>query len=694
MGAASFTIEMGFGFGPGDTVSSWTDVSQWVHLEGRSDVVSASSGRGAIGSGITPGSLTFVLDNADRRWDPTYADGPYYGDLVAGVPVRVRSTYSATTRTRWSGFVSSGWAQPVGSTSSVVSVTAHDLFGQLAAGEAPTSAWDASVPLLSPPPDQWWRPGVDGWIDRVGQRRARQTSALSEVDTLVAGGDRSWGQLDPDGCGIAEDATLLIDPDTGHLVISAWIRIEPRTAENSTVTVPIYSQSDSVQPAWITVRIYAWEHGIHVVSVCPGFDQLYMTMEPRTYADYAGAHSFGDNWWIADGEPHHILVSIEQPTTVGWHRTPEIEPLLNLGTHPLSTGPQPHIFIDGIEPPAYGYSLTPGTGNAPDTPVRLGGAIGAVAGTTGTTGFSGTIDHLLVWGDHPGSEADMADLAAELNELGRGAWAGERLDERLTRIITATGYANSLGTLDTSGIKTLQGYRQARPMDLLQKIEDTEQGRIWVDRDGDLRFSKRSWAWTDTTATTVQLTLSDVPSELAGGAQEMLEAGTRVNFDPYSVTNVAQVTSTYGRMQTVEDAASIAQVGRRNPVHLSGLLHPSDRQSLSIAEWLVYSQSTPQPRVEQVAFRVETNPTVLAPIAQQIEEGWLVRVILSPPLDNTGTPIGSNLDVYGHVIGVRHEMSYFGWTVTLLLDSTRANRTFFQWGVSGWGNSDGEGWGY
>lgn len=677
MAAATVTVEMGFGYGPGDVVSSWTDVSQWVHLEG-SETLSASSGRQQLDS-ISPGRLTFRLDNADRRWDPTYTAGPYYGDLVAGVPVRVRTTYSATTRTRWSGFVSSGWAQPVSSTASVVSVEAHDLFGQMAAADGPTSAWDASVPLLSPAPEQWWRPGVDGWIDRIGKRRARQTSALVDTDTLVAGGDASWGQADPDGCGLTEDTTLLVDPDNDRVVISFWLRIQPRVDGNFGTRVPIFTQGSAVE-GFHTIRVYAWQQGIAVLVSTPGYGVSYYTQDPQELL--AGVVQSGP-WWIADGEPHHVLIVVDEPTTAGWARTPEMEKIvLEVNPSPgLSTGPQPHIWIDGIEPHAYGLVTKPGSGVAPGVPVKFGGDFQI-------NGFSESIDHMLVWGDHSGTDADVADLAAELNALGREAWAGENLDERLARIINAVGYGNRLGTLDSSGIKTLQGYRQARVMDLLQKIEDTEQGRIWVDRDGDLRFSKRSWAWTDTTATTVQLTLSDVPSELAGGAQEMVEAGTRVNFDPYAVTNVAQVTSTYGRMQTVEDDTSIAQVGARNPVHLSGLLHPSDRQSLSIAEWIVYSRSTPQPRVEQVSFLVETNPSVLAPIAQQIEEGWLVRVILSPPLNSAGSPIGSNLDIQAHVIGVRHEINAFGWTVTLLLDSTRAGRTWFRAGVSLVGGSD------
>jgi hypothetical protein len=42
------------------------------------------------------GTATIVLDNRDRRFDPSYAAGPYFGNLKPGKQVRIRVTYSPT----------------------------------------------------------------------------------------------------------------------------------------------------------------------------------------------------------------------------------------------------------------------------------------------------------------------------------------------------------------------------------------------------------------------------------------------------------------------------------------------------------------------------------------------------------------------------------------------------------------------
>jgi hypothetical protein len=86
-------------------------------------------------------------------------------------------------------------------------------------------------------------------------------------------------------------------------------------------------------------------------------------------------------------------------------------------------------------------------------------------------------------------------------------------------------------------------------------------------------------------------------------------------------------------------------------------------------------------QARQVSFRVEDNPTVLAPFAAQVEEGWLVRI--------RKTTTAETLDLYAHVIGIEHQWSWTGWTVTLTLDATRTGFTFFRWGTSTWGGSAG-----
>ncbi len=55
--ALETTVEIAFGFGPNDTVaddSDWTDVTDFVDLQGLAPGMSASSGRSAVLGDLTP----------------------------------------------------------------------------------------------------------------------------------------------------------------------------------------------------------------------------------------------------------------------------------------------------------------------------------------------------------------------------------------------------------------------------------------------------------------------------------------------------------------------------------------------------------------------------------------------------------------------------------------------------------------
>lgn len=679
------TVEMAFGISPSvaPAPEDWTDITAYVDLGPTGPAITAATGRDSVRAGITPGALSFTLVNTDDRWNPRNTTGPYYGLLDNGTHVRVRVSHDGTTWTAWTGFVANGWPQTITTRYPTVTITAHDVFGLAAQGEAPATAFDAEVASLAVPPDQWWQPGVDGWIDQAGGLVGQHTSMLVELDPVVDGEERSFGQIEPDGYGLVAHPDALLDPDSSNtIVVSAWIRLPDAdslalmVADSGGTDLPLVFQSapsntPGVDSASLTVTVGS--AGVKVRVACPSWKTEgdgYVTV--TTDLSPAGV-GFTPN------SRHHVQVAVTRPSTSGWVCTPDISATIDgSGGTPLAAGGRIRVWINGTEATGYGLVNLASTALGSAGPLRIGGS-SAYYGVTTAPRYVGTIDHLMVWHAHPGSAADLDAQALALTRAGVLAWAGDRLDQRLARIADGMGLTAHVGTLDASGIVTQQGYRRSNPIELLQTIEHTEQGRVWADHDGAIRFSRRSWSWNDPEATTVQVTFSDDPALLAAGAaQELLEAGTVIADDPLDIVNVASVNSTNGRQQVVEDADSIARYGRRNAVQLSNLLHPSDRQSRSIAEWIIDSQGTPKVKAQKVTFRVEDNIDALAPLAAEIEEGWLVRIVTT-----------AGLDLYAHVVGARHEWSYTGWTVTLALDSTRTGRTFFQWGTSSWGGSAG-----
>jgi hypothetical protein len=83
----------------------WVDVTPWVrsfeYARGRQHELDAAR----------PGTLRVVLNNSDRRFDPTHAGGPYYGQLKRRRRVRVSAVWeppSGTTYRLFSGYAR-GW---------------------------------------------------------------------------------------------------------------------------------------------------------------------------------------------------------------------------------------------------------------------------------------------------------------------------------------------------------------------------------------------------------------------------------------------------------------------------------------------------------------------------------------------------------------------------------------------------------
>lgn len=638
-------IEIGFGAGPTEPFPVWTDISDFVWGAGSGPELAVTRGRTGERAQVQPGTATFTLDNTDGRFDPDNEGSPHWPGVVDGVPVRVRAASNARTERVWRGWVES-WPQVDAGSSRIVEIDCLDVIGLIAQGDAPATAFDAEARRLDEQPDQWWRPGADGWIDRVGGLAARHTSALSKMETSVVDGDESWGQEDPDGHGLAPRVQEGAD---GWTVISAMVRFPADRPHDELLDVRIPT-------------VICWQPAAYSGQV---FDRLRLTASGGQVSaavtvrarDGSGVRTAAS--WSTAPDVDSDMVAVELHDG----RAHAVTVAMRAG-HPNST--HCHLWVDGQAVRMHLTDWNQGPASVPihgsDSTLRIG--VGAATSVFNGTPYQGVIDHLMIWGDHPGTVGAIEADAKRLADAARLAWAGQRLDERMRSILVGVDTADLIGAMELSGIVTRQGFRQSAPLELLQKIEDTEQGRVWVDRWGEIRFFSRNWP-SRAQSSLVRAWFSDSPADLADGASPMLADQLRMSKDPRQTTNVAQVTSEHGRMQTVEDADSIAKRGRRNPVHLSGLLHPSDRQSRAIAQFIIATSSEPRWRVDSLSFRAEDSST-LARYAQVVEEGDLVRVTRS------------GRDVFGHVVGVQHHVDQWGWQVTLSLDSTRAETEFWR----------------
>lgn len=177
----TITVEIAFEYNPLSTAPTWTDVSAYLRSG------SVTRGRSNETETFSAGTCRLVLDNRDRRFDPTNTSSPYAGYLSPRNQIRVRATYNATTYPLFRGFVV-GWPQnrDEADRDDTVEVNAVDglayLSGQSLGADLYSSYLNAFSPIAI------WPLGDEGveQIDIVGAQNFITTSELAHNDTSCA----------------------------------------------------------------------------------------------------------------------------------------------------------------------------------------------------------------------------------------------------------------------------------------------------------------------------------------------------------------------------------------------------------------------------------------------------------------------------------------------------------------------------
>ncbi len=130
------TVQLEVGWdaaGPNDATFTWTDIT--AYWRG----FNTTRGRGHERDTVTAGTLTQILSNDDRRFEPEYASGAYFPNVLLMKPVRARAVHNTVTYDLFRGFIEAlpqAWPSMKDST---VSMTAVDGFKVLAWNEVTTA---------------------------------------------------------------------------------------------------------------------------------------------------------------------------------------------------------------------------------------------------------------------------------------------------------------------------------------------------------------------------------------------------------------------------------------------------------------------------------------------------------------------------------------------------------------------------
>lgn len=667
-------VEVAFGLGPYDEPldADWVDITDYV------DEVSTSRGRDSELDAYPAGSMRLTLDNTDRRFDPLNTSGPYTGDLVANVPVRLRADIAGTKYPIWRGFVD-GWPAEYseGGFERTMQVECSDALRLL--GER--SAHDTMVEDITALPGvgvirRWYRfdqvvdgeqviPDVLGtgssdltvygkWDtqERIAPASARgalgigQHTAPENTENRYVGARNVIGPFDnspvkSDRWAIAMVVRFTEAPDLGGnpLVILSLIRFTS-TGFEAPIALSVHQggrhhPSASVCPGCLTASADTSGPGFAIVTGPGGVNDLTASspFSGGTFNPFDGnAHSIQlvrqaarlELW--ADG----VLVGTDDNgAAVGvfpWVEDLELRAYWPFQGVPLSVGwtfpgavMQELIFFDSIIPGGGGFD-----------PVSVHEAL--MVGMQEVT--------------------DAGTAAGNL--LGRMGWSP------LYRLVDG---AEAL-------VRTPANPYGRSMLEQLQVYADSEGGRLFVDRSGNVVFHAAKRFQTVATESTVQYAFSD-----ASATSVSIDGVLRVAVDDSFVFEAAEVE---------RDGGTPQRAGSDTPARtytLSGLPLLNDRQALNRAERIVFLYGTPRARTDTWDVWPELDaadwPTLLG-----LDIGHRVSVTVTPGA------VGSQIILEQHVELIEHHITPTDWVMTLN-GSPVDDNVYLTWGGSsaqGWGN--------
>lgn len=625
------TVEIGFsttgGAGKvpiGSTLSTinWTDVSAYVRE------VSTSRGRSSELDTFQTGSASITLSNADRRFDPEYSAGPYYGTLTPLRPVRIRAQYGAGSTTNlFFGWIEQ-WPQSyVNPTDATVTVTASDSFKVLNLISLPTE-WayhvqsDARV-------GHWLRMddgNVSTLFDSIGNRKIGDYKTTAGA---VATGVSTNSLLvnDENPAGIFDGTTYADATFTRSMsAISFWVQTSTTTTGSYGIVSFKY-----FSPCCIGMDVAA---GIGTLRFTQTFSLLSGGDVAQTYTTTAV---------INDGKPHHVMLLPQGATSF-------------------------ELYVDGVL-----VTLTTGVSGGYNGPSEQSGIArafqnAATPATAFTSNFIGTIDEVVIYLlSLPITYLTSADVEANY-EIGAGTYlAGQRTDQRISTVLTMADWMTDATDLATgSGTVQAISTQNRSPLDIAQGCEAAEQGRLFINRDGKVKFISRNEFATTSTYNSSQYTFGD-------GAGELPYSSLQFEFNDRLVYNRTIVGRENGPTATVNDATSQGQFFIRTD-SVSSLVVNTDQQIVDIANARLAAYKQPRLRVEQLVFTPRQSPSTLYPVAIGVEIGTRLTVKRRP--QNVGSVLSKEVIVEG----ISHSITPDSWetsftlspvfTETFILDSS------------------------
>lgn len=553
MADPTVTVRLGQTAGAYDPLSGVT----WTNISAYHRGTKTKSGRQHELARVEAGTAKIILNNRDRRFDPTNSAGPYWPHLRPGNLIHVYASYGVVTYDLFLGYVDDWSPAATSIADSDVTIDCTDAFELWAINDLPSSPWQMMV--RSDDPKLWLRLSDGG----------------GSGDTAAA--DFSGHHIDGQYQGGPSHVPGLVVGDSDQATNFAH-------AANQRVSLPykgLISGFPFTVECWLSTTLNHSEYKVVFDGEAgPVGGDTYLTLVIQdtgpnagkvvALIGYAGTASICVSGQTVDnGQPHHIV----------WVAT---------------SASSWKIYVDGVDTSSM---VVTGLSSFP-VGLDIGYAVGSTpASAFGDYGLDGVIDEFVLY---DGVALSGARVAAHY-EAGSTGWGGDLFGARVNRILDWIGWPLYGRNIDGGAVDLVAGTPGATVLGHMQALTDTEGGIVYIGPNGFVEARDRNYLLTASTSTTSQCTLGD-----GGGAEIPYLLPADPSLDRLDLWNRVQVTRQGGTTQQVDDDASQATYGTRTLTR-SGTLHAGDDDALYMSQRLLDTFSEPIARVRSVSFTPKSS---------------------------------------------------------------------------------------
>lgn len=567
----TLTVDVAFTTDPLDT-PAWTTIPA-----SKVRAVQIERGRSSEFETMNAGKCTITLDNSTRDFDPLHTGSPYYPNVKPMKRARVRMTYNSVVYDLFHGFAD-GWPQSYSPPNDAeVQLRCTDGFKILARSELPTVY---EMEVTADDPAQWWRLGESGGTVAA--------NAVTDVDgTYVESGESSTVELGIEGAAPGDTAARLgggqFDPG-GHP--AGYITMPKEAAVTGTTAFTIEQWWKQVNPDDGSILFRQTDGTSPAIELeCNGISLFFSS----------GTGSSQVNFFplgiAVDDRLHHIVAVRE------------------------ASG-QARVYVDGV---LKGSGSVVAPVSIPARPLWVNHTPEADPSPANME-----VDELAIY--H--SALSAARITAHY-EAATAPWGTHDSDQRVTAVLDAVGWPAADRSIGDGRSALQDAALDTTALEHLGAVDLTENGRLFVGKDGKVKFVGRH-DLLKPPYTTSQGTFGDGTGELPH------TPGLRYGYDDDQVKTTVRVSSQGQTTQTAEDATAKATYG---PLTLerSGTLYDTAGEMRDAADYLLAQYKAPLLRAEVLEISPMADPANLLP--QVLGRELADRITLVTRPQSVGTAI-------------------------------------------------------